>query len=187
MDEGFQKHCQCGYRDTGDFEMCDKGTERVTWMRENPRATQYEEDRAPGCPWAMDTLPEFGNCWWKFMAESGVIGNGCSEEFISKSLHISIRQVRESIATAKKKMMTHQTMIELRDLCRSGDLFPDSHADDGELDFYTPTNFSFVDYSSKTTGSGEDDGVVPAETGNNGRRIVKRGPKITPLVPSPDF
>lgn len=187
MDGEFQKHCNCGYQSTDEFEACDLGLERVTWMRDHPRITQYEEDRAPGCPWAMDTLPEFGYCWWKFMAESGVVGNGCSEEFISKSLHISVRQVRDAISSAKKKMMTHKTMIELRDLCRSGDLFPDSHSDDGELDFYTPINFSFVEHTTRTSGSGEDDGAPAAETGNNGRRVVKRGPKITPLVPSPDF
>lgn len=186
MEDEFQKCCQKGHKSTKEIETCDLGTVRAEWLRENQRSTDAEEHNAPGCPWAMDSLPEFGNCWWKFMSHSGVKGVGCSEEFIARSLHLSVRQVREILANSKKKMLEHQSFAEMKDLLEAGDLFPDTHEDDHDLEFYTPTSFSFAEHSTKTTGSGEDDGSVTPQS-EGGGRIVRRGPKITPLVPSPDL
>jgi hypothetical protein len=120
------------------------------------------------------------------MSHSGVKGVGCSEEFIARSLHLSVRQVREILANSKKKMMEHRSFTEMKELLDAGDLFPDTHEDDHDLEFYTPTSFSFVDHTTKTTGAGEDDGAAAPQSDGNSR-TVRRGPKITPLVPSPDL
>jgi hypothetical protein len=186
MEDEFQKCCQKGHCSTDEVEMCDLGMLRVEWLRDNPRSSDAIEHNAPGCPWAMDSLPEFGNCWWKFMSHSGVKGVGCSEEFIARSLHLSVRQVREILANSKKKMMEHKAFKEMKELLDAGDLFPDSHEDDHDLEFYTPTGFSFVEHSTKTTGAGEDDGSV-SQQGDSSGKVTRRGPKITPLVPSPDL
>jgi hypothetical protein len=168
---------------------CPLARERLLWLQENPKRTEAEEEAAPGCPWAIDSWPDFHSCWWKFMAESGINGIGCNEEYIAEALHLSLRQVRDTLNHCKKKMGMHELISEMKDLHSTGDLFPESHADDDDLDFYTPTGFSFVNHDTRTHGSGEDDGTAPAPAaeGSTGQRVVRRGPKITPLVPAPDL
>lgn len=184
MGTEFKTRCPRQHESVHHFEACEHGAERVSWLRNNPRSTQQEEDAAPGCPWAIDSHEEYGNCWWKFMEHEEIAQVGCSEDAISKALHISIRQVREIISKSKRALLSHPAFQEMKDLLKSGDLFVDTHEDDADLDFYTPTSFSFVEHNTRTTGSGEDDGTV-AKT-EDGKKTVRRGPKITPLVPSPD-
>jgi hypothetical protein len=186
----FTQRCPLHHESLAKFTVeCPLARQRLYWLENNPKRTEAEEDDAPGCPWAIESWPEFHGCWWKFMANSGINGIGCTEEYIAEALHLSLRHVRETLAHCKKKMNTHELIAEMKDLHSTGDLFPQSHADDDDLDFYTPTGFSFVSHDTRTHGAGEDDGTVVAAPvdGAAPQRIIRRGPKITPLVPAPDL